>query len=87
MITTMIGETYFEILDNIGAYFYFPLAIVKESYVTSGVLSVRVKPVAGSIDQAGGLAFGLRNVGNYFVSASIRLKTMSSSLNSSTTSA
>ncbi len=67
MITTMIGETYFEILDNIGAYFYFPLAIAKESYVTSGVLSVRVKPVAGSIDQAGGLAFGIRNVGNYFV--------------------
>ena len=67
MITTMIGETYFEILDNIGAYFYFPLAIAKESYVTEGMLSVGVKPVAGSIDQAGGLAFGIRNVGNYFV--------------------
>ena len=67
MITTMIGETYFEILDNIGAYFYFPLAIAKESYVKEGIISVRVKPVAGSIDQAGGLAFGIRNVGNYFV--------------------
>ncbi len=67
MITTMIGETYFEILDNIGAYFYFPLAIAKESYVKEAVLGVRVKPVSGSIDQAGGLAFGIRNVGNYFV--------------------
>ena len=67
MITTMIGETYFEILDNIGAYFYFPLAIAKESYLKEGVLSLQVKPVSGSIDQAGGLAFGIRNVGNYFV--------------------
>jgi pyruvate,water dikinase len=67
MITTMIGETYFEILDNIGAYFYFPLAIAKESYVKEGILSLQVKPVSGSIDQAGGLAFGIRNVGNYFV--------------------
>jgi pyruvate, water dikinase len=67
MITTMIGETYFEILDNLGAYFYFPLAIAKESYVTDAVLRVRVKAVSGSIDQAGGLAFGIRNVGNYFV--------------------
>jgi pyruvate, water dikinase len=67
MITTMIGETYFEILDNIGAYFYFPLAIAKESYLKEGVLNLQVKPVSGSIDQAGGLAFGIRNVGNYFV--------------------
>ncbi len=67
MITTMIGETYFEILDNIGAYFYFPLAIAKESYVKAGVLNLQVKPVSGSIDQAGGLAFGIRNVGNYLV--------------------
>ena len=73
MITTMIGETYFEILDNIGAYFYFPLAIAKESYLKAGILRVRVKPIAGSIDQAGGLAFGIRNVGNYFV---LRLNTL-----------
>ncbi len=67
MMGTMIGHSYLEILDNIGAYFYFPLAIVKESYVTEAVLRVRVKSVSGSIDQAGGLAFGIRNVGNYFV--------------------
>ena len=67
MMETVIGHTYLEILDNIGAYFYFPLAIAKESYITAGIVSVRVKPVSGSIDQAGGLAFGIRNVGNYFV--------------------
>ena len=67
MMGKMMGRKYLEILDNIGAYFYFPLAIAKESYVTDAALQVRVKPVAGSIDQAGGLAFGIRNVGNYFV--------------------
>jgi len=28
---------------------------------------VRAKPVSGSVDQAGGLAFGIRNINNYFV--------------------
>ncbi len=67
MMTTMIGETYLEILDNIGAYFYFPLAIARESYLTAGSAQVQVRPVSGRIDQAGGLAFGIRNIGNYFV--------------------
>jgi pyruvate,water dikinase len=67
MMETVIGHTYLDILDNIGAYFYFPLAIAKESFMTAGVISVLAKPVAGSIDQAGGLAFAIRNVGNYFV--------------------
>jgi pyruvate,water dikinase len=63
----MIGAKYQEFLDTIGAYYYFPIAIAKESLVTHAVLRVRVKPVAGTIDRAGGLAFGIRNVGNYFV--------------------
>jgi pyruvate,water dikinase len=54
-------------LDNIEAYYYFPLAIVKDSEVSDATLQVRVKPVAGSVDQAGGLAFGIRNINNYFV--------------------
>jgi hypothetical protein len=49
------------------AYFYFPLAIAKESSVGDAVVTVRVKPMGGKIDQAGRLVFGLRNVGNYFV--------------------
>jgi pyruvate, water dikinase len=61
------GEKYQEFLDNVGAYYHFPLAISKESGRGDGVLSVQVQPLGGRIDQAGGLAFGLRNVGNYFV--------------------
>jgi pyruvate,water dikinase len=63
----VMGHKYLEFLDNIEAYFYFPLAIAKDSEVSEAILKVRVKPVAGSVDQAGGLAFGIRNVNNYFV--------------------
>ncbi len=60
------GANYQEFLDNVGAYYHFPLAIAKESSVGDAVLSVQIQPMGGRIDQAGGLAFGLRNVGNYF---------------------
>jgi pyruvate,water dikinase len=63
----LVGAKYQEFLDSMGAYHYFPIAIAKESLVSDAVLSVQVKPVGGSIDRAGGLAFGVRNVGNYFV--------------------
>jgi pyruvate,water dikinase len=63
----MMGAKYQELLDNIEAYYYFPMAIAKESDVSEARLMVRTKSVAGSIDQAGGLAFGIRNIGNYFV--------------------
>lgn len=63
----MMGAKYQELLDNIEAYYYFPLAIVKDSEVSEGTLRVKVKTVGGSVDQAGGLAFGIRNINNYFV--------------------
>ncbi len=63
----VMGHKYLELLDNIEAYFYFPLAIARDSEVAEGTLQVRVKPVAGSIDQAGGLACGIKNINNYFV--------------------
>jgi pyruvate,water dikinase len=63
----MMGRKYQEFLDNIGAYYYFPLAIAKESWIGAGKAGVRVKPVDGSIDQAGGLAFGIKDINNYFV--------------------
>jgi pyruvate,water dikinase len=63
----VLGKRYQEFLDNIEAYYYFPLAIAKESLMTHGTLRVRVKPLAGVIDQAGGLAFALRDWANYFV--------------------
>jgi pyruvate,water dikinase len=63
----MMGSRYQDFPDNIQAYFYFPLAIASESEVADATLWVRVKSTAGYIDQAGGLAFGIKNVANYFV--------------------
>jgi pyruvate,water dikinase len=63
----MVGAKYQDFLDNIEAYYYFPLAVAKDSRVEDANLSVRAKSVAGKIDQAGGLAFGIRDVANYFV--------------------
>lgn len=63
----VMGRRYQAFLDNIKAYYYFPLAIARESSVGDAVICARVKPMGGRIDQAGGLAFGLRNIGNYFV--------------------
>ncbi len=63
----VMGKRYQELLDNIGAYYYFPLAIAKESHMADGSARVMAKPLAGNIDQAGGLAFAIRDWGNYFV--------------------
>lgn len=67
LMTKTFGRSYQELLDTIGAYYYFPLAISKSGEVGDGMLSLQVKPLHGSIDQAGGLIFGLRDIGNYFV--------------------
>lgn len=61
------GRGYQEMLDSIGAFFYFPLAIARDSECADSFLSARVLPVSGNIDQAGGIAFGIRNIANYFV--------------------
>jgi pyruvate,water dikinase len=61
-----IGQKVQEFLDNIEAFYYFPLAIAKNSEISDGKVSVRVKPIKGHIDRAGGIAFGLRNSANYF---------------------
>ncbi len=62
-----MGKRYQEFLDNIEAYCYFPLIIAKESSMGDGVAEVWAKPVAGTIDQAAGLAFAIRDWANYFV--------------------
>lgn len=67
LIGKALGSSYQEFLDTIGAYYYFPLAIAKNGETGSGRISVAVKPESGSIDRAGGIVFGLRNVANYFV--------------------
>lgn len=63
----IIGKELQDFLDNIEAYYYFPIAIVKNSEITDGSISVQIKPVSGNIDRAGGIAFGIRNIANYFV--------------------
>ncbi len=60
------GKSYQEFLDSINAYFYFPLVIVKDWQMGDGIIRVRVKPVRGNIDRAGGIAFGLKDVCHYF---------------------
>jgi pyruvate, water dikinase len=67
LIAKTFGHSYQELLDTIGAYFYFPLAVSKQGAVGNAEISLMVKPLRGSIDQAGGVVFGLRDIGNYFV--------------------
>ena len=63
----VIGAPYYEFLDSIEAYYYFPLAIVKESTMSEGTVTVRIMPSSGRLDRAGGIAFGIRDRDNYFV--------------------
>ncbi len=66
-IAKVIGMNNNEFLDNIAAYYYFPLAIAKNSSLSEGAASARIRPLSGKIDRAGGIAFGIRDRDNYFV--------------------
>jgi pyruvate, water dikinase len=63
----VVGSDLQEFFDNVGAYYYFPLIIAKDSEMTEGTVRAKVKTVGGHIDRAGGIVFGLRSLGNYFV--------------------
>lgn len=64
----MVGANYQEFLDTVEAYYYFPIAIAKDSAVAGdAVLRVSAMAESGAVDQAAGLAFAIRNLGNYFV--------------------
>ncbi|HSW63313.1 MAG TPA: PEP/pyruvate-binding domain-containing protein [Dissulfurispiraceae bacterium] len=67
LIGKTFGSAYQEFLDTIGAYYYFPIAIAKNGEMGNGTVTARVKPESGSIDRAGGILFGLRNIANYYV--------------------
>jgi len=56
-----------EFLDRMEAYYYFPLILAKESDLAEGTIRAEVKTIGGHIDRAGGIVFGLRSLGNYFV--------------------
>jgi pyruvate,water dikinase len=66
-LAKVIGMKNTEFLDNIAAYYYFPLAIAKAGAISEGLVSTRIRPVSGLIDRAGGIAFGIRDWDNYFV--------------------
>jgi pyruvate,water dikinase len=65
----MIGSKYQQFLERIQAYHYFPIAIAKKRAVSNGSLQVRIMAESGCLDRAGGLAFAVKNAGNYFVLA------------------
>jgi pyruvate,water dikinase len=66
-MSRFVGKRYQDFLDNIEAYWYFPLIIAKDSSMADGRAEVSIKPVSGVIDQAGGLAFAIRDWANYLV--------------------
>ncbi|MFP5239132.1 MAG: PEP/pyruvate-binding domain-containing protein, partial [Acidobacteriota bacterium] len=61
------GGRYQRFLDTVEAYFHFPLAVAKGSEMGDGRAALMVRPVAGVIDQAAGLAFAVRSAGTYLV--------------------
>lgn len=63
----LVGPALQDFLDNMGAFYYFPIAVAKDSEISDGAISMKVKLVGGNIDRAGGIAFGIQNVNNYFV--------------------
>ncbi len=64
----LYGERYAEFLDNLEAYKYFPLSICKEyPNFENGTLIVKFKAISGRIDQAAGIAFNIKQNGDYLV--------------------
>jgi hypothetical protein len=64
----LYGERYAEFLDNLEAYKYFPLTICKKiKNFTNGKMTVRFKGISGRIDQAAGIAFNIKQNGDYLV--------------------
>jgi len=65
---SLYGERYAEFLDNLSAYKYFPLTIYKKvNDFKSGEITVKFKGISGRIDQAAGIAFNIKQNGDYLV--------------------
>src|SRR5215813_1197807 len=72
------GERYAEFLDNVKAYAYFPFAVFKDLQdFKEGEISLRFKPIAGRIDQGGGILFNLKPNGDYLLVRANALETIS----------
>lgn len=62
----LYGERYAEFLEGVKAFAFFPLAVARQDPPTGNVrMSVRFYPIAGQIDQAAGIAFGIQPDGSY----------------------
>ncbi len=65
---SLYGERYAEFLDNLSAYKYFPLTIYKQvKNFKGGEITVKFKGISGRIDQAAGIAFNIKQNGDYLV--------------------
>lgn len=64
----LYGERYTEFLLNMDRYRYFPLTVCKEiKNFRNGAIEVSFKTMGGRIDQAAGIAFGIKPSGEYLV--------------------
>jgi ABC-2 type transport system permease protein len=64
----LYGERYAEFLDNVTAYAYFPIAILKSvDDFREGEISLRFKGMSGRIDQAAGIIFNVKPNGDYLI--------------------
>jgi hypothetical protein len=64
----LYGDRYAEFLDNLEAYKYFPLTICKKiKNFKNGSIRVKFKGISGRIDQAAGIAFNIKQNGDYLV--------------------
>jgi hypothetical protein len=63
----LYGDRYAEFLDGVKAFAFYPLAIATDPAPTGDVrIAVRFYPLAGKIDQAAGVAFGIAEDGSYW---------------------
>ncbi len=67
LVGKVVGNAYRDFLDTIEAYYYFPVAVAKGVEISSGAVHVNIKPLAGNIDRAAGIAVAIKNIDNYFV--------------------
>lgn len=63
---SIYGERYAEFLDSVKAFAYFPYVVARDiPDFKEGEISLRFKPLAGRVDQAGGILFDLKPNGDY----------------------
>lgn len=63
----LYGDRYAEFLDGVKTFAFYPLAVARDEPIAGDAeVSVRFLPLAGKIDQAAGIAFGIAPDGSYW---------------------